>query len=233
MVRVQVQGPTRPASLRLPEGDHITVAVQRSGTYYERELLDAIRTRGATGTYVDVGAHYGNHSVFFGMECGADRLVSIEPNPETFAGLVANLAENGLDDRATPLRTAIHPTWTRVEIEIPPWEPGPENPALTNTGMARVSEAAEGATPAVPLDEALRPFGPAAAIKVDVEGGALGVVESGRATIERDRPLLVVEALSDAEQARLESFLVPLGYEADGPYSWTPTWIWAPSAASR
>ena len=81
----------------------------------------------------------------------------------------------------------------------------------------------------MPLDEVLQDAGPIAAIKIDVEGNAFGVVRSGRETIEREKPLLVIEALSDGEQAQLVDILVPLGYRAFGPYNWTPTWIWAVS----
>src|SRR4051795_6599922 len=100
MVSLHVTGITRDARLSLPAGDHITLAIEKSGTYYEHELLHAISTLPRGGTFVDAGAHYGNHSVFFGLECGADRIVSIEPNPTTYAGLVRNLEKNRLPARA-------------------------------------------------------------------------------------------------------------------------------------
>jgi FkbM family methyltransferase len=228
MVQVTVAGPTRDASLTLPAGDHITMAIQRSGTYYEHELLHALSTLPHGGTWVDAGAHYGNHSVFFGLECGADRIIAIEPNPATYAGLVRNLDDNGLAERATAVHAAIHEEWRRVDIDIPAWEPGPENDATSNTGMARVEPAAgTGTVDAMPLDEVLEDVGPVAVIKIDVEGNAFGVVRSGWQTIERDLPVLILEALSDDEQAKLVEMLVPLGYRAYGPYNWTPTWIWA------
>jgi FkbM family methyltransferase len=227
-VTLTVTGITRDARLTLPAGDHITLAIERSGTYYEHELLHAVNTLPRGGTFVDAGAHYGNHSVFFGLECGADRIVSIEPNPMTYAGLVRNLEQNGLADRATAVNVAIHESWRRVDIDIPEWNPGPENAAISNTGMARVEAAAgAGTVDAMPLDEVLAGIEDVTLIKIDVEGNALGVVESGRATIERDRPILILEALSDDEQAKLVEMLVPLGYRAYGPYNWTPTWIWA------
>jgi protein O-GlcNAc transferase len=227
-VTLTVTGITRDARLTLPAGDHITLAIERSGTYYEHELLHAISTLPKGGTFVDAGAHYGNHSVFFGLECGADRIVSVEPNPVTYAGLVRNLEQNGLADRATAVHAAIHESWRRVDIEIPTWEPGPDNPAISNTGMTRIEAAADdGSVDAMPLDEILVDAEDVAVIKIDVEGNALGVVRSAQATIERFKPVLILEALSDEEQAELVAFLVPLGYRAYGPYNWTPTWIWA------
>jgi FkbM family methyltransferase len=227
-VTLTVRGISRDARLTLPAGDHITLAVEHSGTYYEHELLHAISTLPHGGTFVDAGAHYGNHSVFFGLECGADRIVSIEPNPTTYAGLVRNLEDNGLADRSTTVHAAIHESWRRVDIDIPAWEPGPDNAATSNTGMSRVEAAAgDGAVDAMPLDEILEDAEDVAVIKIDVEGNALGVVRSAQGTIERFKPVLVLEALSDEEQAQLVAFLVPLGYRAFGPYNWTPTWIWA------
>ena len=96
LVRVRVTGPQRAATLVLPVRDHITEAVQRSGTYYERDLLDAIHGRAVRGVFVDVGAHYGNHTTFFGLECGAEHVIAIEPSPLAFAGLLETVAENGL-----------------------------------------------------------------------------------------------------------------------------------------
>jgi FkbM family methyltransferase len=230
MIELTVAGPTRVARLTLPAGDHITLAIQRSGTYYEHELLQAISTLPRGGTYVDAGAHYGNHSVFFGIECGADRLVAIEPNPTTYAGLVRNIEDNGLAERTTVVHAAIHEEWRRVDIDMPAWEPGPENMAISNTGMSRVEPAAgEGAVDAMPLDEVLADVDEVNVIKIDVEGNAFGVVRSAQRTIERDRPVLILETLSDNEHEKLVEMLVPLGYRAYGPYNWTPTWIWAAS----
>jgi FkbM family methyltransferase len=228
LVQVPVAGPTRKGVLSLPAGDHITLAIQRSGAYYEAELLTAISGLPQGGTWVDAGAHYGNHSVFFGLECGADRIISIEPNPATYAGLVRNLEANGLADRTTAVHAAIHEEWRSVRIDMPVWIPDPGNEAISNTGMSRVEPAeGEGDVRALPLDEVLADAENVALIKIDVEGNALGVVRSARGTIERDRPTLVIEALEDGEQDELVSYLVPLGYRAYGPYNWTPTWIWA------
>jgi protein O-GlcNAc transferase len=229
-VEVTVAGPTREGRLVLPAGDHITLAIQRSGGYYEAELLTAVSRLPHGGTWVDAGAHYGNHSVFFGLECGADRIVSIEPNPTTYAGLVRNLEANGLADRATPVHAAIHQEWRSVRIDMPVWIPDPGNEAISNTGMSRIEQSAgegEAEVPAMPLDEVLADVEDVALIKIDVEGNALGVVRSASATIERNRPVLIIEALEDGEQEQLTSYLVPLGYRAYGPYNWTPTWIWA------
>ena len=54
-------------------------------------------TIGLGGTYVDVGAHYGNHTLYFVLECEADHVVAIEPNPVSLRSLIITMtAENGV-----------------------------------------------------------------------------------------------------------------------------------------
>ena len=123
LVRVPVRGPKTHAQLLLPDGDHITMAIQKAGTYYESDLLDAIRGRRLHGTFVDIGAHYGNQTVYFALECGAEHVVAIEPNPTSFDGLLTNVRVNGISQRVTALRIAIHPSCERITLVPLPWRP--------------------------------------------------------------------------------------------------------------
>jgi FkbM family methyltransferase len=226
LVRVPVAGPTRTATLLLPERDHITLAVQRSGTYYERDLLDAISGRAQRGTFVDVGAHYGNHTVFFALECQAERVIAVEPNPPAFEGLLENVAANEIGEIAEPLPLAVHPTLTNVEVVALPWRPRRGSPATGNSGTVGVQEAVAGGVRAAPLDELLEHVGPIAVLKVDAEGLSAEILASGLRTLERDRPLVAVETATDDAYARVRSLLAPLGYAPVGRYCWTPTWLW-------
>jgi len=234
-VRVPVAGPTRRAVLLLPERDHITLAVQRARTYYEADLLAAIRERQRGGTFVDVGAHYGNHTVYFALECGADLVVAIEPNPPAHAGLLANVEANGIAERVTTLRLAVHPTLSRVDVVPLPWRPRGRHGALTNSGTVGVKappRRGTGSTPAATLDEILAPFDAVSLVKVDTEGLGAEVLGSGARTLESHRPLVAVEAATDAHFERVRAVLAPFGYEPVGRFCWTPTWLWA-SAPTR
>jgi FkbM family methyltransferase len=217
----------------LPDADHITIAIQESGTYYESDLLDAIRRRYLHGTFVDVGAHYGNHTLYFALECRAEHVVAIEPNPTSFDGLLANVRGNGISQRVTALRIAIHPSRERITLVSPPWRPTPESPiqARTNSGMVCAIPASDNGetSTAARLDNILSPFDKIAVLKVDAENLSIEALESGMTVLNRDRPLVAVEAASDTEQAQLRSLLIPLGYELVGQYCWTPTWLWEPS----
>lgn len=228
LVRTCVRGPDGVATLVLPERDHITEAIRRSGTYYERDLLDAVRSRARSGVFVDVGAHFGNHTTYFGLECGADRVVALEPNPSAFAGLLETVAENALEEVVVARRVAVHPTWRRVALVALPWT-GQSGAVRTNSGRVGVTAGAgHDATPAAPLDEILVEHKGIAVIKVDAEGLSSAILSSGLRTIRRDRPLIAAEAASDRERRSLRALLAPLGYRSVGRYCWTPTWLWEP-----
>ena len=229
LVRVRVAGPERVATLVLPERDHITDAVQRSGTYYERDLLDAIRERGLRGSYVDVGAHYGNHTTFFGLECGAERVVAIEPSPPAFAGLLETVAENGLQQVVAAHRVAAHPEWRQVAVATLPWRPRPGTGVRSNSGRVGIAEARSGGdAPAAPLDEILDGVQGIGLVKVDAEGRSAEILASGKRVLRRDRPLIAAEAASDAERHALRALLSPLRYRELERYCWTATWLWEP-----
>ncbi len=53
MSTLSVQGPSVTSRLCLFDDDWITWVVKEEGTYYERDLLDAIRALGPPDVYVD------------------------------------------------------------------------------------------------------------------------------------------------------------------------------------
>ena len=50
-------------------------------TFYELKLLDKIKSLNLNGTYVDAGAHFGNHSIYFSKFCDSKKVVSIQMIP--------------------------------------------------------------------------------------------------------------------------------------------------------
>ena len=231
LVRVRVAGPQRAATLVLPEHDHITHAIQHSGTYYERDLLDAIRELGARGTFVDVGAHYGNHTAFFALECNAELVVAIEPSPLAYAGLLETIAENGLQSRVAPHRVAVHPIWRHVAVTSLPWRPRKGAPTRSNSGRVAVAPASAAVdAPAGPLDEIIDGVTGVAVVKVDANGPSAAILASGQRMLRRDRPVVAAEATTDSERHALRALLSPLGYKQLGRYCWTATWLWTPGS---
>jgi FkbM family methyltransferase len=232
LIHVRVAGPKHTGTLVLPDRDHITAAIQKSGTYYERDLLDAIRARSVRDTFVDVGAHYGNHTAFFALECAAERVVAIEPNAPAFAGLLETVAANGLQPRVATYRLAAHPHWRSVNVSALPWLPRPGNLARSNSGAVMIMPATgDGDAAAAPLDEILDGIDPIGLVKVDAVGLSPEILCSGRRMLERDRPLVAAEAASPAQRQALRALLAPLGYQEGERYGWTPIWLWEPLGA--
>lgn len=191
-----------------------------AGQWYERDVLEAVRATGARGLYVDVGAHVGNHTAFFATECGAS-VVAIEPNADTYSRLVATVEASRIGERVRTVNAAVHPTWETARPVAPP--PG-------NSGMARVADGGSSGPLAVMRLDDVVDGETVGVVKVDVEGDALGVLESGRRIIERDHPVIVAETGEQTEA--ITQLLAGMGYAPpDGPYGRTPVYVFQHAAA--
>jgi FkbM family methyltransferase len=211
---LEVKGPTRTARISVESGDHTHKFICATGTYYEFDLLHAVRDLKIEGLYVDVGANTGNHTTFFRLECPSTRVVAIEPDSENLAHLYRTIRLNDLEESVDVRPVAIHPTLSRVSMVqgIP-----------KNKGTMRIE--GEGDIEAQTLDRCLEGLEPAL-IKIDVEGLPLEVLRSGRSIVERCLPVIVCEA-NDHEASSIDAFLGDLGYERNPKrYCATATWIW-------
>lgn len=72
-----------------------------SGNFYELDDLSYLSNIVAqNATFVDIGAHTGNHSIFIGLKVRPRKLICFEPNVDARIGLETNLRLNGLFDKA-------------------------------------------------------------------------------------------------------------------------------------
>ncbi|MCH8991221.1 MAG: FkbM family methyltransferase [Acidobacteria bacterium] len=212
MTTIEFRYRDRGYAIEAIAGDHITNCIERAGTFYEIDLLEAIRDCKRRGTYIDVGAHIGNHSVFFSGECPSHRVVAFEPNRIALDCLVANATRYYIEVQ----RHAIHDTWEWCRVT---------DRHSTNHGMARIEESGPGHGPVCRrLDDC--GLDDVAVIKIDVEGTELTVLRSAIRILERDRPIITAEAHNSAATAALEAFLTPYAYRIQGTYGFTPTHLW-------
>lgn len=213
MKAIRIDGPTREAVFYAREGDHLTYALEHG--YYEADLLEAIRARQIEGDYFDVGAHIGNHSVFFALECRVHQVFAIESNPDSYVILCANVLTNDLYGRIECLNAAVHPRWTNVHITHGPDE---------NSGMAGI--ALGGPIPALRLDDLQS--GRIGLIKIDTEGASLDVLKTAKEILYRDHPLIAAETITGVEFRAVSDFLAGFGYvDVDGPYAITPVYLFS------
>lgn len=195
------------AVLHVDPEDHLGKWIARKG-WYELDLLeDALKRVTGPGTALDVGAHIGNHAIYFALACGLD-VVSIEPNPATLKRLQVNIDANP----SANIR-AVHAAVDRKAARGTSI-PGPAG----NTGMATVEIDKAGDVPVIALDSL--DVQDVRLIKIDVEGTAAAVLRGARRLIRRDRPVIYAEVDDPAELIAV----LPRGYRAFGKYAFTPTW---------
>ena len=211
LVKCKVRGPRHGAYIVGIEDDYLTGILQTTREFYEIDLLLAIRALKLDGIFVDVGAHIGNHTTFFALECTPRSVISFEPAKRTYEALEATVKANKLSERVQLLRFGVHNRRTSCAMTS----------GGKNTGSARVTDG-DGDIRLIRLDEVLFPRTRVDLIKMDVEGLERSAILSGLGVISRDLPYLSLEARKLSE---LLDLLEPLGYEVLGRYCATPTYL--------
>jgi len=205
------------------EGDYIASTIANSKMFYEWQLLDALADYLRPDDFViDVGANIGNHTLYFAAICGSE-VLSFEPLPLAADVLQTNIEQNFLDDRVEIRRKALGQFMARARLSrFSHDNVGASAFALSPDGEYRVS--------ALDLEEIDRKV---SMIKVDAEGMDVSVLRGAQNLIARDRPILVCEAATDAEQTALEQFASEFGYSFVAQFNATPTYIMAPARNAR
>lgn len=155
----------------------------------EYGLLDTLIARG--DWVLDIGANVGHYTMRMAELVGPDgRVIAIEPVPDTFSLLAANVRLFA-HRNVTLLNVAASDRTAVVGMTIPDFPEG-----LANYYQARVvSDAAALATLTMAVDALELPHRVALA-KIDVEGHESAVLAGMRSLIARDRPALIVETSS-------------------------------------
>ena len=193
--------------------EFISDEIRRYKDYFERPLLDVIKSRFDVSVVVDIGANIGNHSHFFVNECGS-RCYSFEPSSRNFSLLQANCPDQHLFNIAlsnhvgsTQLFTYADSMGNNTLSEL--WDSPP--PWGKNLNVEE--------TIVLPLD--MFAFPEVTFIKIDVEGAELRVLQGACNTIKRHLPIVLVEyggdeGLSSAgieyRSSDIVSYLDSLGY---------------------
>lgn len=217
---MRVNLPRYRVSLEVDPDDHIGARIIKGRKFYETDLLEDIERRARPGKIIDVGAHIGNHTVYFAGVMNRE-VISFEPDESNRAQLKGNVAFNDLASRVKILPAAAGSASGFCRTEA--MREG-------NSGMTRVIPG-EGTTPIVAIDD-LALFG-ISVIKIDTEGFELEVLRGARETIIRERPLLYIEADGEDRHAAVREFLNNLGYREFGCYAKTPTYGFAPGVRAE
>jgi FkbM family methyltransferase len=201
-----------------------------NGIFYETQrhgMLNTVYRRFRGGTFIDIGAACGNHSLFFAACCQAKRVYAFEPVAALFEHLGQNIAANDFGQiHAYHLALGAQPG----QVGMTPSSAPPERGGML---MSRVDE--RGAdVPMQRLDDVLRDEGltEIRCIKIDVEGYNLPVLHGARETIVAHRPAIFCECDTPEQFEQVNAYLSTLGYrvwQVDGkPFvmNHTPTYLW-------
>lgn len=152
---------------------------------------------------VDVGAFVGDHTMAYANLASGGCVYAFEPNEVVFKALVENMRpylhvkpiQAGLSDRMSKAQASQDPNWGGVYLQ----------------------ESAEGDTRTMTLDS--MELGRLDFMKIDAEGFEVRVLRGARETIQRCRPILVIEVNKGAlerqgtSEQELRKVLDDLGYE--------------------
>lgn len=208
----ELQVADRRLKLDMPEEDHITRVVQETATFYEVGLLEDLtrRTR-PRDLVIDVGAFIGNHTVY--MAGVADlEVISIEPFRGSAEMLANNVSINGLDSLVE-----IHSVAAGSEDGTGTAEIVDED----NLGMVRIARGG-GEVPIRTLDSIVAGRS-IKALKIDVEGMELEVLDGATRTIEGSEPLIYVETSDILAERDLMEWMRQHGYRFTREFNETPT----------
>ena len=228
------EGRHRPVSATIDiEGfsaeDYLIAELRRTGSFYEDDLLEHVALRGPRGgVFVDVGAHVGNHAVYFGRFLPG-HVVAIEANPALVPFLRRNLNANAVQNYSV-VSCAVGARPALGRMYYPETSGG-------NTGGGRVaidrsSAGMPGDADLVPvktLDGVLEELAPRlsglppAFVKIDIEGMEFEALEGGAATLEQYHPQLAVELPRPEAREAARAFLARFGYRDVGHFGKTTT----------
>lgn len=179
--------------------------VQSKGRFYEEKVLQMLAGfLPSSGTFVDVGANVGNHTLYMSLFGGAGRVIPIEPNPAAIRLLVSNLLLNDLMDK--------------VETRTLGYGLGSENRGgmaihnpKNNLGWTKLVASDDGDVEVRRGDDMLAGEN-VDLIKVDVEGMEIDAMQGLRETLGRCRPVLFVE-VDHKNRDEFDALMDEFGYD--------------------
>lgn len=213
-ITVQLNSDIGAYTMEVVDGDYFRqcLATQRP---YEESLLRVTTALTRPGDHiVDVGAHMGNHSIYWGLS--GRRVTAFEPNPPVNELLQANVARNGLSSKVDVRTTALGRDRASGTLRQP--DPANLGSTVLTPGGGEIS--------IITLDEA--DLDPISVLKIDVEGHEADVLLGAEQTIRRWRPYIVAEEL--AGHREVDDLIRDLGYRRlPIDLASTPTRLYSPS----
>ena len=186
------------------------------GLHEFEEMSFVLHFLRAEDLFVDVGANIGSYTVLASAHCGANT-VSIEPVPETFSHILANISLNGIEQKVDVMNIAVGAVNGLVKMTA---DLDSTNRIVTNhDGTRKMIE-----VPLRTLDDILAGRSPAL-IKIDVEGYEAAVIDGAQRTLaDPALKAIIIELMGTSKKygfsnAKVHEALMTQGF---APYSYLP-----------
>lgn len=188
------------------------------GGYEDREIAELCKYIPDGGTVLDVGANIGLSAIEFARTAGAGgKVIAFEPHPDTAARLRANLERNGIGN-VEIVQSAVGASAGTVTFNESA-DATLSSASLVPRNLLRSFE-----VPLTTVDIAWAAAGKpkVSALKIDVEGGELAVLQGAAELLARDHPAILLEAWGAAQLDPIQALLIAAGYERRQPAGFEP-----------
>jgi len=205
------------------EDDSIVGDSMVSGGYDETESISLWRYISSklniNDIVIDIGAYVGFWSIIATLENRNIRSIAFEPSSATYGRLLSNIYLNGLDTNILPCHLAISNNSNLLKLKH---HYGVYSITSGDSSIFEFKEDHCEKVEAIKLDDLLTndnlvnglssksmplyPFNNIGAIKIDVEGAELLVLESGISLIKKYSPIIIAEALTTEMETKLLGF---------------------------
>jgi FkbM family methyltransferase len=187
----------------------------RNGAPYENALLKEIKQMNLKGTYLDVGAHIGNHTLYFAIVCGVD-VIAVEPFEAVRKQLYANLELNADRFKVLKDRVQVVPVALGAERGFGVWDirqnPETNRPnRFLNTQFSLPAEM-DKIAPIHRFDDLFPEPGKISLVKLDVEGMEADALVGMTDMLKESQPVVYAESHSPQFSHQIGEVLLPLGY---------------------
>lgn len=209
------------------ENDHISNS-WTAGNFYEAKLLEQILSLQLGGTYLDIGSHHGNHSVYFSKVCPSQHVVSIEGNPFNFAYLKNNIALNDCTKNTLHQSIAHHVCGETMQMKYNTVNTGASY--VTSEKQVWAKEHKYTSNTTVTVDSLIQNHDNITLMKLDIENHEYHALLGATETIDKYRPIIVIELHEDnPNYTEILTFLEDKHYSTNGVnYANSPTFIYSP-----
>ena len=160
---------------------------------------------------IDIGANIGLYSILLGQMREISNVMSFEPVRQNFAQLMGNVFVNGLAGKVEPYRLALGVRAGETVIFIDPKSTGVSRLDLADAHRAHAKYLDQEPVRVARFDDICAFKERRAFVKIDVEGGAVGVLEGMATFLTRNTVVVQVET-SDNEVDGVFKFLSAKGF---------------------